>query len=57
VLRERESIQEAVRRFRKIGKPPPEHVLLAVVPWVRPTTKPKEVRHGRVEQVETGGNT
>ena len=38
-------------------KRPAEHVLLAVVPWIRPTTKPKEVRHGRVEQVETGRDT
>ena len=35
-------------------KRPAEHVLLAVVPWIRPTTKPEEVRHGRVRQVETG---
>ena len=38
-------------------KRPAEHVLLAVVPWVRPTREPKEVRHGRVEQVETGRDT
>jgi len=39
------------------GKCLAEHVLLAVLSWVRPTTRPGEVWHGRVEQVETGRDT